>query len=112
MMGRIASDHADYVIVTSDNSRSEDPEEIIREILTGIDPKKPHTVIPDRREAIRYAVQNARARDLILLAGKGHEEYEITREGRRPFSEKEIAKEAFLMRRRSQYNTDSLENEP
>ena len=53
-------------------------------------------VISDRREAIRYAILTAKPRDLILLAGKGHEEYEIDREGKHPFCEKEIAKAAAL----------------
>ena len=111
VMGKIASDNADHVIVTSDNSRSEDPETIIEEILAGIDPQKPHTVIPDRTAAIWYAVRNAQRGDVILLAGKGHEEYEITHEGRSPFFEKEIVREAFASRRRPQNNTDSTETE-
>ncbi|MBQ7336681.1 MAG: UDP-N-acetylmuramoyl-L-alanyl-D-glutamate--2,6-diaminopimelate ligase [Clostridia bacterium] len=95
VMGAIASRLADAVIVTSDNSRSEDPNRIIAEILSGLEGKAEVTVIPDRECAIRKAILGARAKDLILLAGKGHEEYEITREGRRPFSEKQIAIEAF-----------------
>ncbi len=95
VMGTLASRLADAVIVTSDNSRSEDPISIIQDILEGIDPSKPYTVIPDRADAIRYAIENARSGDLILLAGKGHEEYEIDREGRKPFSEKEIVRAAF-----------------
>lgn len=100
VMGKIASDNADYVIVTSDNSRGEEPDDIICEILGGMDKRRPYTVIPDRAEAIRYAVQSAKRGDVILLAGKGHEEYEISRAGRRPFSEKEIARQAFAQRRK------------
>ena len=98
MMGRIASDGADFVIVTSDNSRGEEPRMIIHEILSGMDPEKTHTVIENRRDAIIYAIENAQKDDLILLAGKGHEEYEIDREGKRRFSEREIVAEAFAKR--------------
>ncbi len=86
-MAQAAQRYADFTIVTSDNPRSEDPNAIIGEILCGIDKTKPYTVIPDRREAIRYAVETAREGDLILLAGKGHEKYEITADGRHPFDE-------------------------
>lgn len=91
-MGAVASRLADMVIITSDNSRSEDAEKIIREIEAGIDVEKPHAVIRDRREAVEYAVCNAQAGEIILLVGKGHEKYEITADGKRPFDEKEIVK--------------------
>lgn len=110
-MGRLASQYADYVIVTSDNSRGEDPNDIIREILVGIDPQKPHTVIVDRAEAIRQAILTARTGDVILLAGKGHEEYEIDRTGRKPFLEKEIVREAFAERQRRKKYNDGTETE-
>lgn len=99
-MGRIASLYADLVILTSDNSRSEDPDAIIAEILSGMDPTGKRCVIPDRRQAILHAVSHARAGDVVLLAGKGHEEYEITRGERRCFSEREIVKEALIERQR------------
>ncbi len=99
LMGRIASQNADCVILTADNSRSEETAEIIREIRAGMDPKTDWIEIPNRAEAIRHAVLHAREGDLILLAGKGHEEYEITKEGRRPFSERAIVREAFEERR-------------
>ncbi len=101
MMGKIASQNADFVIVTSDNSRSEDPQSIIDEICAGMETRENLAVIVDRAEAIRYAILTARAGDLILLAGKGHEEYEITREGRSSFSEKEIVRNAFSERMRT-----------
>ena len=107
VMGAIASANADYVIITSDNSRGEDPQAIIDEILSGVHENTPHTVILDRREAIRHAVLTAKRGDLILLAGKGHEEYEITSRGRTPFYEKEIAKEAFEERRRRAGTVDT-----
>ena len=98
LMGAVAERYADSVIVTSDNSRSEDPEQIIEEILSGM--KKTPMVIVDRAEAIRYAVLRARPRDVILLAGKGHEQYELNREGKIPFSEREIVLKAFEERER------------
>ncbi len=101
LMGAIASRCADEVIVTSDNSRSEDPNEIIKEILTGMDPQHPPRVIPDRAEAIETAILTARQGDVILLAGKGHEEYEITKEGRKPFHEREIVARALEKREKA-----------
>lgn len=97
-MGRIASRLADAVILTSDNSRSEDPMEILAEIEKGFEEKKNYTVLPDRERAIRYAIGHAEKGDLILLAGKGHENYEIGKDGRRPFSETQIVKDAFAIR--------------
>lgn len=89
-MGRIASRLADLSIITSDNARSEDPNAIIADILKGIDKEKPYKIITDRREAIAFAVEIATAGDILLLAGKGHEEYEIKGRARLPFSEREI----------------------
>lgn len=89
-MAHIASRMADMTIITSDNSRSEDPEDIISDILRGIDKHSTYATIIDRAEAIRYAVGCARAGDVILLAGKGHEQYEIDKKGKHPFSEREI----------------------
>lgn len=87
-MGAIATDYADAVIITSDNPRSEDPMRIISDIVSGI-PKgrKNYVVIPDRREAIRYAIRISGKDDIVLLAGKGHEKYEINKEGKKPFDE-------------------------
>lgn len=99
IMGRIASDYADLVILTSDNSRGEDPKKIREQILSGMDQTREHIVIPDRKQAIEYAILTARQGDLILLAGKGHEEYEILCGERRRFSEREIVEKALLERR-------------
>lgn len=95
LMGKIAVEMADMVIITSDNSRSESASAIIEDVLSGINRMNasPYTVIEDRRAAIEYAIKNARSGDVILLAGKGHEEYEITKDGRRSFSEREIVRE-------------------
>lgn len=94
-MGKIASALADFTIITSDNSRSEEPSDIIRELMKGVDKERPHLVIENRREAIIYAVRNALPGDVIILAGKGHETYEINRAGKRKFSEEAIVKEAL-----------------
>lgn len=79
VMGNIASDKADLAIITSDNPRTEDPNAIIREIYAGIDDANRRNVmiIPDRAEAIDYAVEISKMNDLILVAGKGHEDYQI-----------------------------------
>jgi UDP-N-acetylmuramoyl-L-alanyl-D-glutamate--2,6-diaminopimelate ligase len=95
VMGRIAVDMADFVIITSDNSRSERTEDIIEDILSGIVDRDgaAYTVIESRKAAIEYAIKNARRGDVILLAGKGHEEYEIDENGKCPFSERDLVKE-------------------
>ena len=112
VMGEIAARLADHVIITSDNSRGEDPMEIICQIVSGIPPQKAYTVIPDRASAIRYAIENAKAGDLILLAGKGHEQYEIVGGERRPFCEGSLVKEAFRARLRAQNGEEENEGEP
>ena len=100
IMGQIASRLADFVVVTSDNPRSESPKEIIRDILKGIDKEKEFAVVESRREAILDAIVSyARKNDTVVLAGKGHEEYEITADGKRPFDERAIARSALDKRR-------------
>jgi UDP-N-acetylmuramoyl-L-alanyl-D-glutamate--2,6-diaminopimelate ligase len=77
IMGRAALD-ADYAIVTSDNPRSEDPNDIIADIVSGMgDAENRYEVVPDRREAIARAIALAKPSDAILIAGKGHEDYQI-----------------------------------
>ena len=95
-MAHIASRLSDVVIVTSDNSRGESPEKIISDILRGIDKEKEYKVIKNRESAIEYAVRVSRAGDIIVLAGKGHERYEIDDKGKHPFDEREIVKRAYL----------------
>ncbi len=92
-MGELAAKYADFVIATSDNSRSEEPMAILCEMEEGLGDCD-HVIIKDRRRAIEFAIREAHSGDIILLAGKGHEEYEIDRNGRHRFSEKEIAAEA------------------
>lgn len=90
VMGAIASRLCDLVIVTSDNSRSEKPSDIIAQIVRGMDRSHPYTVIEDRREAILFALREARPNEVVILAGKGHENYEINDTGIHPFDEREI----------------------
>ena len=77
IMGRIGGELADYVVVTSDNPRTEDPMKIIDQVLAGVlETQTPYTVIENRRQAIRWAMDNALPGDVIILAGKGHETYQ------------------------------------
>jgi len=94
MMGEISGRIADYTVITSDNPRTEDPETIIAQIEEGI--KKTggvYTCITDRREAIRHAISNAAAGDVIILAGKGHETYQTFADRTIHFDEREIVRE-------------------
>ena len=77
-MAQAAAKYADMLIVTSDNPRDEKPEAIIDEILVGIkDTKDPYEVVVDRIEAIHHALKIAKKGDVIVLAGKGHEDYQV-----------------------------------
>ena len=89
-MGAVASRYSDLVIITEDNSRDEDVDSIIADIVVGIDKTKDHKIIKNRREALEYVINNAVRGDLILLVGKGHEKYEIKNGKKVPFSEKEV----------------------
>ena len=103
-MGALATSLADFAVITADNSRGEDPREIISAIVEGARAQKAenYIVIPNRRDAIAYVLHHAQAGDVILLAGKGHETYEIDRTGRHPFDERtivdEIARELYPLR--------------
>ena len=97
-MGRVAAQAADVVVVTSDNPRSEEPGAIIDDILEGIDPARPGgppVVEPDRRAAIRLAVERASDGDLVLIAGKGHETYQIIGDRTIDFDDRQVALEAL-----------------
>lgn len=92
-MGRVAAEHADFSVVTSDNPRTEDPESIADDIEGGMG-SAPRRRVLDRRQAIRYALREAAGRDdLVLLAGKGHETYQIWGTETRPFDERVIVRE-------------------
>ena len=97
LMAAAAADNADFLIVTSDNPRNENPEEIIKDVLEGLKGKDtPYVTICDRREAIHWAVQNAEKDDVIVLAGKGHEDYQILAGGEKiHFDEREVVAEAL-----------------
>ncbi len=92
IMGAAATELADRVILTADNSRSEDVQYIIADILFGVDSRNLYktAVIEDRRKAIQYVLRTANPGDTVLLAGKGHETYQTDRDGVHPFSEREI----------------------
>ena len=96
-MAAAAADNADFLIVTSDNPRNEDPDEIIDDVLEGLKGKDtPYIRITDRREAIHWAIKNAEKDDVIVLAGKGHEDYQILAGGVKiHFDEREVVAEAL-----------------
>ena len=90
-MGRIAAQMADFVVVTSDNPRTEVPGDIIADILPGLEgTETPYVVVEDRVEAIRYALNHAQTNDVIILAGKGHETYQIVGHEKRHLDEREV----------------------
>jgi UDP-N-acetylmuramoyl-L-alanyl-D-glutamate--2,6-diaminopimelate ligase len=102
-MGRAAARYSDVVFVTSDNPRSEDPMAIIREIEAGIreaGAKGRYEVIADRRKAIEAAIREAKPGDMVLIAGKGHEDYQIVGSERFHFDDREVAREAIQKIRR------------
>ena len=94
-MGRIASREADVAILTSDNPRTEDPERILDQIMQGVEAGAQALRIADRRQAIRTAVMMATKGDIILVAGKGHEDYQIIGHEKIHFSDKEEVRKAF-----------------
>ena len=91
LMGETAGKYADFTIITSDNPRTEDPNKIVREIEEGIKPTGAEYIcIVDRKEAIEYALRNALPGDVIILAGKGHETYQIFKDKVIHFDEREV----------------------
>jgi UDP-N-acetylmuramoyl-L-alanyl-D-glutamate--2,6-diaminopimelate ligase len=94
VMGRIASTGSDVVIATSDNPRTEDPEAILAEIEQGLRQGKAQcSARSDRRGAIRSALENAEAGDIVLIAGKGHETYQVVGKSTLPFDDRQVARE-------------------
>ena len=96
LMAKAAVENADYVIITSDNPRTENPNSIIEDIIPGISGKNtPCAIIPDRTHAIEYSLKNARKDDVIVLCGKGHETYQIIGTEKIHYDEREIVKNAL-----------------
>jgi UDP-N-acetylmuramoyl-L-alanyl-D-glutamate--2,6-diaminopimelate ligase len=99
LMGGLSADLADLTVVTSDNPRTEEPQAILREILKGVPAKftrnshKRVWVEEDRRAAIRLALSMAKKGDLVLLAGKGHETYQVVGNEKQHFDDREVARE-------------------
>jgi UDP-N-acetylmuramoyl-L-alanyl-D-glutamate--2,6-diaminopimelate ligase len=94
-MGKAAAVHADFLYVTSDNPRSENPDEIIADILKGIPEDSLYEVIPDRKKAIAAALRDCEKNDALVIAGKGHENYQEIKGVKYPFSDIEEIK-AFI----------------
>jgi len=96
LMGEVAGRGSDFVVLTSDNPRSEDPRAIINDALVGLQRTGvKYSVEVDRRKAIALAIREARPGDIVLLAGKGHEKIQVTREGSHPFDDVAVAREAL-----------------
>jgi UDP-N-acetylmuramoyl-L-alanyl-D-glutamate--2,6-diaminopimelate ligase len=99
IMGDVATRLSDYTVITSDNPRTEDPQHILQQIITGIDQTKDYIALPDRQEAIEHAIAVAQPWDTIVIAGKGHEDYQILGQTRRHFDDREVARAALTQRR-------------
>ena len=95
-MGRVAGENSDIAIITSDNPRTEDPLEIIREIELGVkEAGTLYEILPDRRDAIFRAIAFAIAGDVVIIAGKGHENYQIVGNDKFHFDDREVALEGL-----------------
>jgi len=94
-MGKIATRKSTLAIITSDNPRTENPSDIIKEIEAGVEPQNfsKYTSIPDRREAIKMAIKFAEPKDIIVVAGKGHENYQEINGTKHHFDDKEVISE-------------------
>ena len=96
LMGMAAGELSDYVVLTSDNPRSEDPLDIMNDALVGLRRfDTPHVVEPDRAKAIRHAIEQAAAGDAVLIAGKGHETYQVLKDRTIHFDDREVAREVL-----------------
>ena len=96
LMGQAATALSNYTIITSDNPRTEDPQRIIDDIVEGLTvPASSYTAVPDRRQAIEQAIAMAQAQDIVVIAGKGHEDYQIIGQQRYHFDDREVARAAF-----------------
>lgn len=96
LMGAAAGELSDFAVLTSDNPRSEDPLAIMNDALVGLRRfDTPHVVEPDRERAIRRAISEAQPGDIVILAGKGHETYQVLKDGTIPFDDCEVAREVL-----------------
>jgi len=98
LMARAASERSDVTVVTSDNPRTEDPQSIVDEVLTGIAPGRDAVAVLDRREAVAHAVKMAQPGDVVVIAGKGHENYQILGRTKTHMDDRELAREALAAR--------------
>ena len=101
IMAKIASAYGDMVIATSDNPRTEDPEAILCDVEAGLDKNKEYEIIVDRRQAIEHAIDSAKNGDVVIIAGKGHEDYQILKDKTIKFDDREVAREKLRQRRTS-----------
>ena len=92
-MGRISGELSGFTIITSDNPRNEDPQAIIRQILSGMDAAAQITVEPDRRKAIHFALAHAAAGDSVVVCGKGHETTQEIKGVKYPFDDRCVCRE-------------------
>ena len=98
LMGEIAAELADDIVITDDNPRTESPDVITQGIAAGIPAGRPYRVEHDRARAIRDTVADAGANDVVLIAGKGHEDYQIVGSERRAFSDQKVVVAALAAR--------------
>ncbi len=103
-MARVAEDLADRIVITSDNPRTEKPDEIIEQIVAGLseDGRQRTEICPDRRQAIQQAVEQAKRGDVVLIAGKGHETYQVVGTEKIPFDDVQVARSAMAAREHSE----------
>jgi UDP-N-acetylmuramoyl-L-alanyl-D-glutamate--2,6-diaminopimelate ligase len=96
-MGEVACEHSDRVIFTSDNPRSEDPEQILKDMEEGLSvtARRKYIAIADRKQAIKTAISMAQPEDIVLVAGKGHEKYQEIKGVKHHFDDKEVVQELF-----------------
>ncbi len=98
VMGQSATAMSDYTVITSDNPRTESPEAIVADIVAGVESSRNYTTIVDREQAIAHAIADAQPKDTVVIAGKGHETYQIVGQSRRHFDDREVAREALRHR--------------
>ena len=111
-MGRIAAALSDFVVLTSDNPRTEDPYTILRDVLPALlESRTPFAVIENRREAIGFALREAKARDVVVLCGKGHETYQEIGTIKYHLDEREVVRERFAQVQRKDAADAAKENE-